>query len=90
MRLTQNYSVLHVPILVIQTSLPTSLPKVFHSGIKEISTLKSYIYILFLIKLSADISDSSFLLDSLSKAKVFPNVSAGNSIVSYFLKDFKM
>ena len=49
-------------------------------------------YKLFLIKLPADItSDSSFVLDSLSKAKIFPNVSAGNSfLVSYFLKDFEM
>ena len=30
-----------------------------------------YIYISFLIELWADISDSSFLLDSFSKAKIF-------------------
>ena len=33
------------------------------------------------MKLSADISDSSFLLDSLSKVKIFPNVAAGNSFL---------
>ena len=33
---------------------------------------------LFLIELSAGIRDSSFLLESLSKAKIFPNFSAGN------------
>ena len=57
------------------------LVKKFNLGIKEISTLKSNIYNLFLIKLSADISHSSFLLDSLSKAKIFPNFSAGNSFL---------
>ena len=56
--------------------------KVFHLAIKEISTLKS-LYKLFLIKLSADISDSSFVLDSLSKAKTFPNFSAGNSFLFF-------
>ena len=61
--------------------------KVFHLAIKEISTLKS-LYKLFLIKLSADISDSSFVLDSLLKAKIFPNFSAGN--IFYFLTDFEM
>ena len=59
--------------------------KVFHVAIKEISTLKS-LYKLFLIKLSADISDSSFALDSLSKAKLFPNFSACNSFL--FFKRF--
>ena len=59
--------------------------KVFHLAIKEISTLKS-LYKLFLIKLSADISDSSFALDSLSKAKLFPNFSACNSFL--FFKRF--
>ena len=54
--------------------------KVFHLGIKEIPTVNSYN--LFLIKLSADtISDSSFLLDSLSNVKIFPNVAAGNSFL---------
>ena len=48
---------------------------------KEISTLKSYK--LFLIKLSTDISDSSFLLDSLSKPKKFPNFSAGSSFLAW-------
>ena len=33
---------------------------------------------LLLIKLTADISDNSSLLDSLRKAKIFPNFSAGN------------
>ena len=47
-------------------------------GIKEISTLKPYIE-LSLLKLFADICDSSFLLDYLSKANLFPNFSAGNS-----------
>ena len=67
--------------------------KIFHLGIKEISTVKSCInyfnklvLINKLIKLSADISDSSFLLDSLSKAKIFPNFSAGNSFL--FFKRF--
>ena len=41
------------------------------------------IYKLFLIKLSADINDSSFLLDSLSKIKIFPNFSAGNSFIIF-------
>ena len=41
-------------------------------------------YKLFLIKLPADItSDSSFVLDSLSKAKMFPNVSAANSFLFF-------
>ena len=40
------------------------------------------------MKLSADVIDSSFVLDSLSKAKIFPNSSAGNSF--YFLKGFEM
>ena len=51
-------------------------------GIKEISTLKSYIK-LFLIKLSADISDSNFLLDYLSKAKIFRNVSTDKSFLFF-------
>ena len=59
------------------------LVKKFNLGIKEISTVKSNIYNLFLIKLSADISDSSFLLDSLSKAKIFPNVSGGTSVLFF-------
>ena len=42
--------------------------------------------IIFSIKLSANISDNSFLLDSLSKAKIFPNFSAGNSFL--FFKRF--
>ena len=54
--------------------------KVFHLTIKEVSTLKS-LYKLFLIKLFSDISDSSFLLDSWSKAKIFPNFSTGNSFL---------
>ena len=37
-----------------------------------------YVYI-FLKKLSANISDSSFLLDSLSKAKILPNFSTGEN-----------
>ena len=56
--------------------------KVFHLAIKETSTLKS-LYKLFLTKLSADISDSSFVLDSLLKAKIFRNFSAGNSFLLY-------
>ena len=56
--------------------------KIFHLIIKEISTLKSYIK-LFLIKLSVDMSDSSFFLDSLSKAKLFPIFSAGNSFLFF-------
>ena len=40
-------------------------------------------YKLFLIKLSADISDGSFLLDSLLRAKIFPSFSAGNSFPFY-------
>ena len=59
--------------------------KVFHLVIKEISTLKSW-YQLLLIKLCADISDSSFVLDSLSKAELFPNFSTGNSFL--FFKRF--
>ena len=35
------------------------------------------------MKLSADISDSSFLLDSVSKAKILPNFSAGNSFLFF-------
>ena len=38
-----------------------------------------YVYIIFLKKLSANISDSSFLLDSLSKAKILPNFSTGEN-----------
>ena len=38
-----------------------------------------YVYIIFLKKLSANISDSSFLLDSLSKAKIFLNFSTGEN-----------
>ena len=34
------------------------------------------------MKLSADISDSSFLLGSLSKGKMFSNFSAGSSFLS--------
>ena len=56
--------------------------KVFNLAIKEISTLKS-LYKLFLIKLSADISDSSFVLDSLLKATIFSNFSAGNSFLFF-------
>ena len=59
--------------------------KVFHLDIKEIST-QSHIYKLFLIKLFADISDSSFFLDSLSKAEIFPKFSSGNSFL--FFKRF--
>ena len=55
--------------------------KIFHLGIKEILTLKSHIK-LFLIKLSADINDNSFLLD-LPKASVFPNFSACNSFLLF-------
>ena len=40
---------------------------------------------LLLIKLTADISDNSSLLDSLRKAKIFPNFSAGNCF--FFLTD---
>ena len=40
-------------------------------------------YKLLLIKLSADISDSSYFLDSLSKAKMFPNFSAGNGFIFF-------
>ena len=61
--------------------------KIFHFGIKEMWPLQSYIK-LFLIKMSADISDSRLLLDSLSKAKIFPNFSWGNSFL--FLADLKM
>ena len=57
--------------------------KVFHLIIKEILTLKSK---LFLIKLSSDISDSSFVLDSLSKAELFPNFTAGDGFL--FFKRF--
>ena len=53
--------------------------KNFHLSIKEISTLKYNK--LFSIKLSSDIGDSSFLLDSLSKAKIFSNFSVGNSFL---------
>ena len=56
--------------------------KIFRLAIKEISTLRS-LYKLFSIKLSADISDSSFVLDSLSKAKTFPNFSASNSFLIF-------
>ena len=55
---------------------------VFHLAIKEISTIKS-LYKLFLIKLSADISGSSFVLDPLWKAEIFPIFSAGNSFISF-------
>ena len=40
-----------------------------------------HIYKLLLIKLSVDISDISFLLDSFSKAKIFPNFSTNFSVV---------
>ena len=43
---------------------------------------------LFVMKLSADISDNSFLSDFLSKAKIFPNFSLGNSLL--FLTDFEI
>ena len=33
--------------------------------------------------MSADISDSSFLLDSLSKAQIFPNFSTDNSFLFF-------
>ena len=56
--------------------------KFFHLAIKEISTLKS-LSKLFLIKLSADISDSSFVLDSLLKTKIFSNFSAGNRFLFF-------
>ena len=59
--------------------------KVFNVAIKEISTLKS-LYKLVLIKLSADIGDSSFALDSLPKTKLFSNFSACNSFL--FFKRF--
>ena len=58
--------------------------KIFHLGIIKISALK--LYKLFLIKLSAGIRVSSFLLDSLSKAKMFQNF----SITFYFLTDFEI
>ena len=54
----------------------------FSLAIKEIPTLKS-LYKLFLIKLSANISDSSFVLDSLLKAKISPDFSAGNSFLFF-------
>ena len=60
--------------------------KTFH---ENISTLKFiYIYKLYLIKLSVAISDSSFILDSLSKAKMFPSFSEGNTFLFFdrFLK----
>ena len=56
--------------------------KVFHLAINEISTLM-LLHKLFLIKLSADICDSSFVYDSLSKAQLFPNFSAGNSLLFF-------
>ena len=40
-------------------------------------------YKLLLIKLSAVISDSIYFLDSLSKAKMFPNFSAGNGFIFF-------
>ena len=64
--------------------------KIFHLGIKEISTVKSCInyfnklvLINKLIKLSADISDNSFLLDSLSKAKIYLNFSTGSGFLFF-------
>ena len=55
-------------------------------GIREISTLMSYI-----IKLPADISDSSFFLDSLSKSKIFPIfLRQYFKIFFHFLRDFEM
>ena len=67
--------------------------KIFHLGIKEISILKSCInyynklvLINKLMKLSADISDSSFLLDSLSKAKIYLNFATGSGFL--FFKRF--
>ena len=59
--------------------------KGFHLAMKEISNLKSLCK-LFLIKVTADISDSSFVLDSLLKTRVFPNFSAGNTFL--FVKRF--
>ena len=56
--------------------------KVFHLAMKEISTLKS-LYKSFSIKLSADINNSSFVLHSLWKAKIFPNFSAYNSFLIF-------
>ena len=56
--------------------------KVFHFGKNEILTLKS-LYELFLIKLSPDISYSSFVLDSLSKAKIFRNFAASNTFLLF-------
>ena len=42
---------------------------------------KVIVILIFLMKLFADISDSSFLLDSLLKAKIPPNFLAGNSFL---------
>ena len=56
--------------------------KVYRSAIIEILTLKS-LSKLFLVKLSADIRDSSFVLDSLLKATIFSNFSAGNSFLFF-------
>ena len=47
-----------------------------------------HIYKLLLIKLSVDISDISFLLDSFSKAKIFPNFSTSSLAGSFSFKRF--
>ena len=58
--------------------------KIFHLGIKNISTLNSYIYIYICFLIYVYIY---FLVDSLSKVKIFPTFS-GQVIVFYFLTDF--
>ena len=57
-------------------SFPFSHKKNFNPKVIIISKL-------FLTKLSPDTSDSSYVLDSLLKAKIFPCFSAGNSFLFF-------
>ena len=96
--------VIQTPLATVSKEYIYWNQKVFHSAIREISKLyklfdkllyklfqhyiKKSSYKLILVKLSANITDSSFILDSLSNAKIFQNFSTGNSFL--FLKYFEV
>ena len=73
-----------VSILVIQTPLSIVSQECVYYNRKTIISewgffeIRNSNTLLFLTKLSADVRVSSFLSDSLSKAKVFQSISAGN------------
>ena len=83
MRLTLNYIITVISALLILAIQTPGFIYNFPFRYKRNFDPKVISYISFLIKLSAE-CDNNFLLDSLSKAKIFLNVS------SIFFTDFEM